>query len=52
MKKILENLWNQYFFEECAKIETEEEKILIKKVSFLKTKETEIHKPPVRTTQT
>lgn len=35
MKKILENLWNQYFFEECAKIETEEEKILIKKANFL-----------------
>ena len=34
MKKILENLWNQYFFEECVKIETEEEKILIKKPTF------------------
>lgn len=31
MKEILEKLWNEYLLEECATIETEEEKILTKK---------------------
>ena len=35
MEQILEKLWNQYFFEQCAAIETEEERDLIKKASML-----------------
>ena len=35
MEQILEKLWNQYFFEQCAAIETEEERDLIKKAALL-----------------
>ena len=35
MKRMLENLWNQYLFEECATIETKEEQELIKKAALL-----------------
>ena len=31
MKKTLEKLWNEYFAEECATMETKEEKLLAKK---------------------
>ena len=33
MKKLLEKLWVEYFAEECACIDTEEERRLIKKVA-------------------
>ena len=33
MNKIFEKLWNDYFYEECSKINTEEEKALIKKAA-------------------
>lgn len=35
MKEILEKLWNEYFFEECAVIETEAERKLMKKTAQL-----------------
>lgn len=35
MKEILEKLWNEYFFEECAVIETEDERKLMKKTAQL-----------------
>ena len=31
MKKVFENLWNEYFYDVCSSIDTEEEKALIKK---------------------
>ncbi len=31
MRKTLEKLWNEYFAEECAVIDTEEERVLLKK---------------------
>ena len=37
MKKTLEKLWNEFFAEECAVIDTKEERALIKKAA-------EIHK--------
>lgn len=33
MRKILEKLWNEYFYEECSVISTKEEKALIKKAA-------------------
>ena len=33
MKETLERLWNEYFSEECAVIETEEERLLSRRVS-------------------
>lgn len=32
MKEMLENLWNNYFAEECAVINTKEERALAKKI--------------------
>lgn len=36
MKETLEKLWNEYFAEECALINTTEEKVLIKKAVALR----------------
>lgn len=33
MEKILEKLWNEYLAEECAEIDTEEERSLVKKAA-------------------
>ena len=33
MNKIVEKLWNEYFSEECSVIDTEEERVLIKKAA-------------------
>lgn len=35
MKKTLEKLWDEYLFEECSKIETDEERCLAKKSAEL-----------------
>ena len=31
MKETIERLWDEYFYEECAVIDTEEERVLIRK---------------------
>ena len=36
MCKTLEKLWNEYFFEECAVVDTEEERELIKKADEIR----------------
>ena len=36
MKEKLEKLWNEYFFEECSVIETEEERSLLKNLSTMR----------------
>ena len=36
MKETLEKLWNEYFFEECAVIDTDEERVLTRKAAKLK----------------
>ena len=33
MRKTVEKLWDEYFYEECSKINTKEEKALIKKAA-------------------
>ena len=33
MRKLVEKLWDEYFYEECSRINTEEEKVLIKKAA-------------------
>ena len=38
MKKILENLWNDYLVDQCAIIDTEEERLLTKKLADLQEK--------------
>ncbi len=42
MQEILENLWSEYFAEKCAVIDTDEERVLIRKIDELheKTKKT------------
>lgn len=35
MENTFEKLWNEYFAEECARIENEEERILLKKAAEL-----------------
>ncbi len=42
MQEILEKLWNDYFCEECAPIDTEEERELTKKTVELHKKATEL----------
>lgn len=42
MKKTLEKLWNEYLFEECSVIDTEEEKALLKKAAELHHKANEL----------
>lgn len=32
MENMLEKLWNEYFYEECAIIETKEQKLLLRRV--------------------
>ena len=41
MKKALEKLWNEYFAEECAVIDTEEERASIKRAVMLREKANE-----------
>ena len=38
MKEILNNLWNEYFSEECISVNTNEEKELIKKLADIREK--------------
>ena len=42
MREILEKLWNEYFAEECAVIDTEEERTLIRKVAEMHQKANEL----------
>ena len=42
MNTTFEKLWNEYFAEECAKINTEEEKVLLKKTAELHEKANEL----------
>ena len=38
MTEILEKLWQEYFFEECTRIESEEEKAILRKTAELRKK--------------
>ena len=38
MKEILEKLWNEYLFEECSAIDTDEERRIMKKTAELQEK--------------
>ena len=42
MREILEKLWNEYFAEECAVIDTEEEGTLIRKAAEMHQKANEL----------
>lgn len=42
MREILEKLWNEYFAEECAVIDTEEERTLIRKAAEMHQKANEL----------